>query len=67
MEKKTVERELKGARWGIVILGILSWWAMVFSEYGDETFRYSLVFLIGGITIFMFAVTTFIAYFLSNK
>lgn len=66
MEKK-LERQFKSARWAILLLGILSWWAMVFSEYGDELFRFSLIFLIGAITIFMFEVITFIVSFRSNQ
>lgn len=67
MEKKEIDKQLKGARWIILLFGILSWFFMVFSEYGDELFRWSLMFLIAGITFFMFIVTTFIAYILSNK
>jgi len=67
MEKKAVERELKGGRWAILLAGILSLVFMVFSEYGDKAFRWSLIFFIVGITIGMFEVTTFLLYFLSNK
>jgi hypothetical protein len=67
MEKKFVERELKVARAGIIILGILSWFFMLFSEYGDKTFRWALISIIVGITLFMYAVITFLLYSLSNK
>jgi len=67
MEKKAVERELKGARVAILIAGIVSWFLMVFSEYADKEFRFSLIFLIAEITIFMYAVTTFLLNTLSNK
>ena len=67
MEKKAVERELKVARVTILIAGIISLAIMAFSEYADRTFRFSLAFLIVGITIFMYAVTTFLLYTLSNK
>ena len=67
MEKKRIDTQLKGARWVILLFGIISWFCMVFSDYGDEALRWSLMFLIAGVTFFMFVVTTFIAYFLSNK
>jgi hypothetical protein len=67
MEKKFVERELKGARVAIVIAGILSWLLMVFSEYGDEAFRFSLISIFLGITIFMYAVITFLLKYPNNK
>ena len=67
MEKKGVQRELKSARWGVVILGITSWILMVFSEYGDKAFRFSLIGFIGGITIFMYAVITFLLYYPNDK
>jgi hypothetical protein len=67
MEKKFVERELKGVRLGIIIVGILSWLFMIFSEYGDKAFRWSLISIIVGITLFMYAVITSLLYSLSNK
>ncbi|MBN1861371.1 MAG: hypothetical protein JW840_07925 [Candidatus Thermoplasmatota archaeon] len=66
MEKKEIKRLYNG-RWAILFAGIVSIFSMITSEYGDNAFRWSFVFLIVGITIFMFEVTTFIAYFLSNK
>jgi hypothetical protein len=67
MEKKAFEMELKGSRVAILITGIVSWVFMVFSEYGDKAFRWSLIALIVGITIFMYGVTTFLLYSISNK
>ena len=67
MEKKAVERELKGARIAILIFGTVSWFLMVFSEYGDEAFRFSLISLFLGITIFMYAVITFLLKYPNNK
>jgi len=67
MEKKVVERELKSARWGILILGIISWILMVFSEYGDKEFRFSLIAIIVSITIFMYAVITFLLKYPNDK
>ena len=67
MEKKAFEKELKLNRWAIVLAGIISCFTLQFSEYGDGAFRWSFAFLIVGITIFMFVVTTFILYSVSNK
>ena len=67
MEKKVVERELKSARWGILLLGILSWGLMVFSEYGDKEFRFSLIAIIVSFTIFMYAVITFLLKYATDK
>jgi hypothetical protein len=66
MEKKEIKRLYSG-RWAILFAGIVSIFSMITSEYGDNSFRWSLVFLIVSITIFMFEVTTSIANFLSNK
>ena len=67
MEKKGIDKELKGARIAILILGIVSWFLMVFSEYGDEAFRFSLISIFVGITIFMYAVITFLLKYPNNK
>lgn len=67
MEKIKVERELKAARYTVVILGVLSWFLMTLSEYADETFRWSLIFFIGVIMIFTYAVITFLLGSLINK
>jgi len=67
MEKKGIDKELKGARIAILILGIVSWFLMVFSEYGDEAFRFSLISIFLGITIFMYAVITFLLKYPNNR
>ena len=67
MEKKGIDKELKGARIAILILGIVSWFLMVFSEYGDEAFRFSLISIFVGITIFMYAVITFLLKYPNNR
>ncbi len=67
MEKKAIERELKSAKWAILIFGILSWVLMIFSAYADKEFRFSLISLILGITIFMYAVITFLLKYPNDK
>jgi hypothetical protein len=66
MEKKGIKL-IYSARWTILFCGMVSVYSMITSEYADIAFRQSLVFLIVGIIIFMFIVTTSIANFLSNK
>jgi len=65
--EKALERELKGARVAVLIAGILSWAFMVFSEFADKEFRFSLIALIVGITIFMYAVITFLLTYQNDK
>ena len=67
MEKKEINTQLYGARWAILFAGIVSLCLMTISEYGDAAFRWSLIFLMFGIIFFMFVVTSFIAYFLSDN
>ena len=66
MEKKEIKR-LNGARNVIIFCGIVSSTFMVLSEYGDNNFRWSLIFLIIGVMVFMLVVITSITHFLSIK
>jgi hypothetical protein len=60
VEKNDKKKRYRGASAGILLTGLMSWFLMVFSEFGDLAFRFSLISLFVGITIFMYEMTHFI-------